>query len=194
MNLICRMGNEEDFAALLNLWKNVFTEDSEEYIAEFLRAIAPEQHAVCGYVEEKLVGMLFLLPATVSYMDISLPVRYLYAGATNPAFRRKGIYGQLLQFAESVTASTGDIGIYLHPANQSLFSYYEKYGYRSGIDFSSQQLDKPFFYPAIPFDTLLADEGCLPDRKNCCVWLATGEGSALRQIMKDGAYTNILGE
>ncbi len=130
--MICKKGEPKDRDALISLWRRVFG-DGEDTITGFLTDSGA--HTLCGYEGETLAAMLHLLPVTVTG---SLKRRgyYLYAAATEPAFRKGGRMTSLLSFAAEYTRKTGRDSIFLLPADEGLRDYYAARGYLtvSGVE------------------------------------------------------------
>ena len=199
----CRWGVNEDMPQMKDLWLNAFPEDTPDYVDEFLSLIDPPTCACCGFIGEKLVSMLFLVPAEILFEGKSLPVRYLYAGCTHKLWREHGFYGRLLSFAAEQAAFRGAIAIYLHPASENLFGFYERFGYQRGIDCTSYPPSKeivqryPYFRLSLPFEILFSqdlDEESVVGSGSGCVWLPLTQTDVLTHVMKDGAFTALLGD
>jgi len=58
---------------------------------------------------------------------------YIYALATHPAFRGRGLAGKLLKYAEKVAKEWGAAGVCTLPADPSLYGFYGKMGYNRGL-------------------------------------------------------------
>lgn len=112
-----KITNDEN--QIIKLWHDVFG-DSEEYIKYFLNDC---QHKIClgYYKEEKLVSMLFLIDC--KYMNLN--GKYIYAVCTDENYRSNGYAGQLIEKAKEYMNDF----LWLIPANDSLFGYYEKFGF-----------------------------------------------------------------
>ncbi len=151
--MIYRMGNTADLPALRRLYHICFPEDGVDYMDAFFSLIQPETMAVCGEVDGEIVSALYLLPATTVNGIHHLPVKYLYAGATLPAHRGCGYYGQLLSFAQNISKSTV-AAIYLRPANTFLFDYYADFGYRPLITITDRAGEGYHFQPDDAFLSL----------------------------------------
>lgn len=108
---------------IILLWHECFG-DSREYI-EFFLDNCPDIICVGSTVSDRLVSMLFLLDGRIS----EYCVKYLYAACTSPEFRGRGLMSGLIEFSEKYCAEIGSDGIFLVPAEKSLYSYYEKFGF-----------------------------------------------------------------
>lgn len=65
----------------------------------------------------------------MSYNGNTLSGVYLYAAATLPEYRGRGIMTELISYANNDARQNGASFCALMPASRSLFSYYEKSGY-----------------------------------------------------------------
>lgn len=168
--LVCRMGTAMDIPALRFLYELAFTEDDTAFIDRFFAAIQPKTMACCGVLNGDIVSVLYLLPARATCGDESVSVRYLYAGATHPAHRGKGYYGELLQYAAKMVNMVGETAIYLRPATTDLLSYYNRFGYVSGIALGERG-EGYHFEPCSPFCELFAEDVSVQDfdQKGCVI-------------------------
>ncbi|MBR3954235.1 MAG: GNAT family N-acetyltransferase [Clostridia bacterium] len=112
--------NTED---LKQLWEVVFGDTREVTNAFFEHAFFPDG---CFYesADGKAVSALYLLPVTLG----DKKGFYLYAAATLPAHRGKGIMGKLIKEALAYAKSVSDF-VYLCPAESSLYDYYRRFGF-----------------------------------------------------------------
>ena len=108
----------------LSLYKEVFAEDAAEFAEAFTDRYFDK---CCRYkiVEGKIVSMLYLLDCTVFDGEKNCSAAYLYAAATHPNFRGKGLMSELINEARLEQEI-----IVTKPATESLFSYYEKFGFK----------------------------------------------------------------
>lgn len=109
--------------SLRRLWKTVFG-DSDAFLDSFFRiAFSPER---CKYLEAdgKTVCALY-------WFDCSFEggrLAYLYAVATHPEYRGKGLASRLIAETHAHLQSLGYAGTVLKPA-KGLFPFYERLGY-----------------------------------------------------------------
>lgn len=109
----------------LSLYQKVFAEDS----AEFARTFTDKYFDMCcRYIERdgKIVSMLYLLDCKVFNGDETYHAFYLYAAATDPDYRNRGLMSELLNevLKENKVIIT-------KPANEKLFHFYEKFGFKT---------------------------------------------------------------
>lgn len=114
---------------LEEIWRSCFPEDDVNTVRSFFAAFPPSEHAVAYWEEGRPISMAFLLPAVWHVQREALPAQYLYAAATLPAFRRRGIFTDLLRYAHRHAEKNGRAATLLRPGEPSLFSYYARLGY-----------------------------------------------------------------
>jgi len=134
----------ERFSEVAALWEQVFGDDPA-YIAEFLRLMRREDR-ICSLEEGRVISALFSLKGSYRHPENNLDLRYIYAAATAPEYRGKGLMADLLDYAEDLAREEGADGMILVPQEEGLFRYYGRFGYQ------------PAFY----------QENCLVTRKNTC--------------------------
>lgn len=111
--------------SLKRLWKRVFG-DPDAFIDTFFDvAYAPEH---CRYIEENGEAISALYWFDCEYTGGKLA--YIYAVATNPNHRGKGLASRLLQETHAHLKTQGYAGAVLKPA-KGLFPFYERLGYRT---------------------------------------------------------------
>jgi predicted acetyltransferase len=124
------------------LWNEIFG-DSDEYINSFITHFGIENGYVCEK-EKEIVAIAFAIPTllnspsnfegvTVENRRGSLhylqPVKYIYACATHPDYRRQGVMTNLLATVYQDACNEDYEGIFLHAADESLANYYRKLGF-----------------------------------------------------------------
>jgi len=112
------------------LWKTVFG-DTDEYISLFFKKRFVPSQCVAAIIGDKVAGMLFMLPFKLISGEQSFDGRYIYAVATHPDYRRRGISEAMLEFAHKKAESEGAALSALVPANAPLFDYYRKRGFET---------------------------------------------------------------
>ena len=111
--------------------RRVCFDEDEQYAAFYLSNRFTSDNTLVYVEQGRAVASLTLLPATITTPIKSLPAAYVYAVATLPGFRRRGIAGALLEHAETVLLSRGAEALLLAPASDALYDYYAKFGYRA---------------------------------------------------------------
>jgi predicted N-acetyltransferase YhbS len=131
--IVHRFATAQDTAALTAVWQHAFPEDTAEEIADFLAKVTLAEECLVAVEDGAVVSMVFLLPAMLQG-ETPLPLQYIYAAATLPSHRGRGIFGALLKQALVVARQRGQVASFLRPAQPSLCHYYAAFGY------------EPFFY------------------------------------------------
>ena len=190
---------KEDTKALQELWTACF--DGPPGYADFYysRRFVPEDTLVWREEGGRPVSMMTLMRVRQGGQDGA----YVYAVATLPAFRGRGLMTRLDQWAQEVIRQRGWSFSVLVPAEPALFPMYEKLGYRScfpvwtklvaaggrkTVDFSScpfeefRELRKRFLY-RIPGAVLHPEE----ELRYIYDELHGFSGEILRYEEKDGA-------
>ena len=109
--------------SLRKLWKTVFG-DSDAFLDSFFRiAFSPER---CNYLEENGVAICALYWFDCRFQGGKLA--YIYAVATHPEHRGKGLASRLMAETHGHLQRLGYAGTVLKPA-QGLFPFYERLGY-----------------------------------------------------------------
>ena len=111
---------------LRQLWKNTFG-DSDAFLDIFFETVFPLGRCTCVTSYTYLVASLYWFDCEFSGQKIA----YIYAVATAEEFRGQGICHALMEYTHEHLKMQGYAGAILSPANESLFSFYEKIGYRT---------------------------------------------------------------
>ncbi len=137
---------ESDLPALEALWQSAFGDGPETIRLFFERMFRPEN--TCAAKENgELRAALYLLPAQIILSsERSEPVYYLYAAATKPEFRRRGIMRALLSYAAQIARERGKAALCLLPGEESLVRYYLRCGYREY--FAARRVILPYKAPS----------------------------------------------
>lgn len=121
----CRIAQPKDKPALLHLWHRVFG-DSPEYAARCLDTFAGAGNVlVAETVPAGVIAMLLMVPCRTGLQQGT----YLYALATEPAYRGQGVMSALMAKSERLAVRDGMAFTVLIPASESLYGYYQKHGY-----------------------------------------------------------------
>lgn len=112
--------------AYQELYLTCFPEDTPEDAAHLFEAVFSKAVCIDRKVDGRPIAMLYLMDCSLTTPSGSVPYYYLYAACTHPDYRGRGIMGQLLEEAKQAATLAGKQGIFLKPANQPLFGFYEK--------------------------------------------------------------------
>ncbi len=121
-----RFATEADKAAVVAVWSASFPEDTDDCRDRFLNMAHLPQECLLAEEAGQVVSMLFMLP--VEWKGQRL--QYVYAAATLPEKRGRGVFTELLAAAIEYARTGGCVGSFLRPAEPSLENYYARFGYR----------------------------------------------------------------
>ncbi len=119
-----RVAFTEDLPALHAIWRAAFPADTAEQRDLFFDAVPPDR-CLIAEADGVPVSMVYSLPAALGERRL----QYIYAAATLPEYRGRGIFAELLRYALKAAESAGCVGSFLHPAEPSLTAYYARFGY-----------------------------------------------------------------
>ena len=105
---------------LRDLWKLVFGDEDDFLDLFFGAAFAPER-CLCALEGDAPVGALYWLPCD--------GYAYIYAVATHPEHRGKGVCRRLMEGAHEAIRGQGYAGAILYPQEEGLRAMYRKMGY-----------------------------------------------------------------
>ena len=115
--------NTDVLYGLKALWQLVFQEPMEAIDAFFATGFSPDR---CRYLTQNDVPVSALYWLDCDYEGGKLA--YIYAVATHPDYRGKGLASQLLEETHTHLKALGYAGTVLKPA-KGLFPFYERLGY-----------------------------------------------------------------
>ena len=125
-DFIIRHGEAADIPDLKALWSRVFG-DSDAEIDDFFNTFFDSSICLAAESDSALAAMGFLLP--VGYLrvpgNIDTPCGMIYAIATEPAKRKLGCGSAVTRELIDAAKASGIDAVVLHPAEESLFSYYK---------------------------------------------------------------------
>ncbi len=119
-----RIANHSDIPGFLPIWREAFG-DSDASIEAFF-AHFPGCISYAAEEDGKIVSMVHALPQLLSPDTLAA---YIYAVATDSAYRGRGLCAGLMAFAEEDLRRRGVQCTVLRPGEPSLFGFYEKMGY-----------------------------------------------------------------
>ena len=134
-----RKTGPDDVPALKALWKQAFG-DTDAEINSFFTTVYPEATGFCAEEDGAVVAMLFALPLTLAHGEETQKAAYLYAVATDEAFRGRGVCRALMEFAEKTLRKRYVSCLLLVPETEQLAAYYETMGYTRQDSCTAQTL------------------------------------------------------
>ena len=118
-----------DIPQLKVLWQDIFGDDTKD-IDEFFKTLFVHKNTLIWKSNDKVVSMLYMLPYEHNI--------YLYALATLPDYRGRGIMKKLINEACEIAKKHGAKAVFLIPAT-GMEAYYEQFGFTI---YSGKDLDK----------------------------------------------------
>lgn len=134
-----------DMPQLKELYLSCF--DESEAAADYMfENMLTANTAYAAKVEQEIAAALYLLPCGILYDDKTARASYLMGAGTKKEYRGKGIMSALIKYALNCAAKNGDEFSVLEPAEESLYSYYSRFGYKpayssSVFDYNLQKND-----------------------------------------------------
>ncbi len=123
-----RFATYEDVPALMEIRRQCFGEE-EAFLRFYFTTRFTETNTLVYVADGAPVASLTLLDAEVLTPERRFPVAYVYAVATLPQWRRKGLAQALSCYADDYLRGRGVEASLLVPASTDLFDYYAKLGY-----------------------------------------------------------------
>ncbi len=124
--MIIKHPEKQDLPRLIQLWKEAFGENEEEFFRLFLKTAYSSKRCLAAFESEELCSALYWFDCDLDGNKIA----YMYGVATFEKFRGKGICRSVMEKAKEILKKRGYQGIVLVPAKPSLFSFYEKMGFQ----------------------------------------------------------------
>ena len=121
--------NNSDIPELKALWHNIFEDDPKD-IDKFFKTLFKYNNSLIWKANDKIVSMLYMLPYEHSI--------YLYALATLPDYRGRGIMKTLINEAFKIAKTKHAKALFLIPAT-GMEAYYEQLGFTI---YNGKYLDK----------------------------------------------------
>ena len=109
---------------LTALWEIAFG-DTEEFLTPFFEIAYTPERCRGIWLEGRLAAMLYWFPCSCDGQKFA----YVYAVATEPEFRGRGLCRQLMEDTAEILKAEGYDGILLYPATESLVQMYRKMGF-----------------------------------------------------------------
>jgi GNAT superfamily N-acetyltransferase len=114
-----------DFEDIKILWSICFG-DEADYIDFYLENRFDDENMIVIREDGRVVSMTSFLPATLKQGEEYVPVRYAYAVATLPEYRKRGYASEILKLASQIYKEP----IVLQPENDELRKYYKNVGFK----------------------------------------------------------------
>ena len=162
----------EQIPLLRQLWQTVFA-DTDAFLDSFFSLAYSPERCLCAAEGETLTGMLYWLPCG--------EYAYIYAVATHPDHRGKGVCRGLMEAAHEAIARQGYEGVLLYPQDEGLRSMYRKMGYLAQTFLTEQ----PFTPDGVPIALMeISTETYFSLRKRFLPEGAVMQESPFRELME----------
>lgn len=118
--------------SLKNEFKRLFRESFDEpqlWLDWFMESVYRDEDLLMIDDDDRIESALLLSRYEMSFHGIGMPVGYISCAATAKAFRGKGLMHRLITRALNAAAERGDIMCSLIPASDSLYFFYDKFGF-----------------------------------------------------------------
>lgn len=138
-----RVSEQRDIPTLKQLWKLAFG-DEDEYIEHFFARCYTPQRMLVLEEEGQVRAMTawFDMPLVPAHGQ-TIPSAYLYAVATHPDFRGRGLAGALLDFAGKWLGERGCACLTTVPARPDLHVFFARNGFEEGFALSRKEWADP---------------------------------------------------
>jgi len=154
-----RFAEDSDIPWLKALWQNAFGDPPDA--VDFFFANRHQNRNMLVYTDSgAAVGMLTMLPVEIDFGNEARRGRYIYAVATDPVYRGKGISTDLLETCHEFMRENGETASVLVPATESLFDFYKNRGFRT-VFYTDNIVITPEELPPVPAEAVYMP--CGPD-------------------------------
>ena len=116
----------EHIPQLRSLWKTAFG-DTDAFLDDFFRTAYSSDRCSCILIDGRVAAALYWFRASCGSQKFA----YLYAVATDPAFRGQGLCRSLMEDTRVLLSSQGFQGLILVPQKESLRQMYARMGYEN---------------------------------------------------------------
>ncbi len=142
------------------LWQQCFG-DPKGFPDFFLSHLFSPRDCLVTTAKERVVSAVYLLPAKILSDGKTVPAHYIFAAATMPGFRSRGLMSSLLKRAAEEGERRGDCYSAVLPADEGLYRFYAAAGYEDffqvrRVKLSAAELSKTASLDSPP-------NGCQPD-------------------------------
>ena len=122
---------------IMELWKQNF-QDPEDFIQFYFKKKYSNENALVYEENHKAVSSFLLLPYPMSWLKTVILTSYISGACTRQEARNQGYMTLLLKEALTKMNKAGVVLSTLIPAEDWLFKYYNKLGYASVFDYSTE--------------------------------------------------------
>lgn len=136
-----RYAEERDRAGISDLWSVCFPGD-EAFRDYFLDEIFDPACSFVYVEGERVVSMAHVIEMEFRYHSRTVPVGYIFAVGTDPAYRGRGLASGVLEHIFSELRQRDIPVAILVPQRDELFDYYRRYGFGEVFSLTHEKLRK----------------------------------------------------
>ena len=118
---------EEEHIRTRELWEEIFTEDTSEFLDYYYSVKTQENEIYVIEIGNEIVSMLHLNPYQMRVQDKIYQTHYIVAVATKKEYRKQGLMRMLLEYAMQIMKDRGEPFTFLMPAAEAI---YKPFGFR----------------------------------------------------------------
>lgn len=122
--MILRKLKREEHIKTRKLWKEIFEEDTEQFL-DYYYSVKTRENEIFVAEDEEIIAMLHLNPYDVRVNENIHLAHYIVAVATDARYRRRGIMGQLLKYAMRTMYDRKEPFTFLMPAAEAIYYPYD---------------------------------------------------------------------
>ncbi len=142
--------SDTDYDELKSLWMTVFDDDSDT--VDFFLTNTADFNKIYAYRDAgRIESSFYIIDSNIVIDGDNHKSAYLYAAATLPEYRKRGIMSNMIKYAASVLKTIGFDYLFLYPATDDLYDYYEKLGFDTVFEDTRIKLS-PSFMSAVKAD------------------------------------------
>jgi predicted acetyltransferase len=123
-------GKVEFVPEMKALWKTVFQEE-DAYLEAFFEKVHRPENSLVYRADDKVVAALYMIPYKLVLGETQHDVAYLYAIGTLPEYRGRNFATELTKEAQRISQERGFSLVFLVPAEESLFDWYQRQGFET---------------------------------------------------------------
>lgn len=139
---VVRLAESSDIGAVRYIWKECFHDD-DSYIDLFLKKCSGFETCLLNEYAGEPVSMLHLLPQVLQRDGRQYKAQYIFAAATLPEFRNRGLMAELLRAASDEGRKNQCDYTILMPASSELYAFYQKFGFEIAFSIKSASFTRP---------------------------------------------------
>jgi GNAT superfamily N-acetyltransferase len=124
---------EEEKEQTMQLWRNVFREDSEDFVQLYFSKLYKSEYNISCQINKSVVGALQTFPHQFLFHGQHLLSVYISGVSVDDKFRRQNIGTSVMRQAHTYLYEKGVALATLIPAEEWLYGWYGKMGYVTRI-------------------------------------------------------------